>query len=125
MTNPHPHISDPIPVAVPELSTTAAITPPLAVAHPESLLIEEIRILRERGLTDECIHGLFSGFNIDARPNPPACNGTFPPTISSFASSGAKPSPPPSTNHPAWQSHPLRAHPTDPRDGSDRKTRHS
>jgi hypothetical protein len=34
----------------------------------DSLLTEEIRILRERGLTDECIHGLFSGFNIDSRP---------------------------------------------------------
>jgi hypothetical protein len=32
--------------------------------------MEEIRILRERGLSDECIHGLFSGFNIDARPEP-------------------------------------------------------
>ncbi len=70
MTNPHPHSSDPTLVSAPELSTTAAITPPLAVADPASLLAEEIRILRERGLTDECIHGLFSGFHIDAHPEP-------------------------------------------------------
>ena len=41
---------------------------PLTAAQADSFLMEEIRILRERGLTDECIHGLFSGFNIDARP---------------------------------------------------------
>ena len=52
MTNPHPQ---PI---------------PLTVIPADSLLMEEIRILRERGLTDECIHGLFSGFNIDANPEP-------------------------------------------------------
>jgi len=41
---------------------------PFTVIPADSLLMEEIRILRERGLTDECIHGLFSGFNIDSRP---------------------------------------------------------
>ena len=49
MTNPHP--VDP-----------AFFSAPTANAP----LNEEIRFLRERGLTDECIHGLFSGFNIDA-----------------------------------------------------------
>jgi len=49
MTNPHPQPT------------------PFTVIPADSLLMEEIRILRERGLTDECIHGLFSGFNIDAR----------------------------------------------------------
>ena len=53
MTNPHPHTAAPIPVAE-------------VVPASDSLLIEELRILRERGLTDECIHGLFRGFNIDA-----------------------------------------------------------
>jgi hypothetical protein len=78
MMNPHPHTSNPTPIAAPERSTTAAITPPLAVAHPESLLIEEIRVLRERGLTDECIHGLFSGFNIDACPEPSSLQWKLP-----------------------------------------------
>ena len=65
MTNPHPQPADPTLVPGSELSTPAAST---TAAQPDSLLMEEIRILRERGLTDECIHGLFSGFNIDTRP---------------------------------------------------------
>jgi hypothetical protein len=32
--------------------------------------MEEIRVLRARGFSDECILGLFSGFNIDAQPEP-------------------------------------------------------
>ena len=64
MTNPHPQPADPTLIPGSELKNPAALTP----AQPDSLLMEEIRILRERGLTDECIHGLFSGFNIDARP---------------------------------------------------------
>jgi hypothetical protein len=64
MTNPHPQPADPTLVPGPELNKPA----PMTAAPADSLLIEEIRILRERGLTDECIHGLFSGFNIDARP---------------------------------------------------------
>ena len=62
MTNPHPQPAD---------STVASELTPLPALIPvraDSLLMEEIRVLRERGLTDECIHGLFSGFNIDARP---------------------------------------------------------
>jgi hypothetical protein len=43
---------------------------PLSAAPSDSLLLEEIRVLRERGLSDECIHGLFSGFHIDAYPQP-------------------------------------------------------
>jgi hypothetical protein len=65
MTNPQPQQTDPTLIPGSELSASA---PALTVAQSDSLLMEEIRILRERGLTDECIHGLFSGFNIDARP---------------------------------------------------------
>jgi hypothetical protein len=65
MTNPQPQPTDPTLIPGSELSASA---PALTVAQSDSLLMEEIRILRERGLTDECIHGLFSGFNIDARP---------------------------------------------------------
>jgi hypothetical protein len=57
MTNPHPQPADPTLIPGSNLNQPA-----------DSLLNEEIRILRERGLTNECIHGLFSGFNIDARP---------------------------------------------------------
>jgi hypothetical protein len=57
MTNPHPQPADLTPIPGPDFTKPT-----------DSLLMEEIRILRERGLTDECIHGLFSGFNIDARP---------------------------------------------------------
>jgi hypothetical protein len=67
MTNPHPQPADPALIPGSALSIPAPAAPPIA-AQPDSLLVEEIRILRERGLTDECIHGLFSGFNIDARP---------------------------------------------------------
>lgn len=67
MTNPHPQPADPALIPGSELSIPAPAAS-LAAAQPDSLLMEEIRILRERGLTDECIHGLFSGFNIDSRP---------------------------------------------------------
>jgi hypothetical protein len=67
MTNPHPQPADPTLIPGSEISIPAPAAP-LTAASPDSLLMEEIRILRERGLTDECIHGLFSGFNIDARP---------------------------------------------------------
>jgi hypothetical protein len=63
MTNPQPHPADISTIPGPELVPSAA-------APADSLLIEEIRLLRERGLSDECIHGLFSGFHIDARPEP-------------------------------------------------------
>ena len=69
MTNPQLHPEDIIPAPGPELVQPAPFHP-LAVTPPDSLLQEEIRILRERGLSDECIHGLFSGFNIDAHPEP-------------------------------------------------------
>ena len=38
--------------------------------QPNAILNEEIRILRERGLSEDCIHGLLGGFNIDARSEP-------------------------------------------------------
>ena len=55
------------PAPTPELRAAAA---PLTDIQVNSTLQDEISILRERGLSDECIHGLFSGFNIDARPEP-------------------------------------------------------
>jgi hypothetical protein len=61
MTNPHPNPAGPTLVPGTELSVPA---------HTDSILMDEIRVLRERGLSDECIHGLFSGFNIDASPEP-------------------------------------------------------
>lgn len=64
MTHPQPNPADPTLLPGPEVSKPA----PLTTAQADTLLNEEIRVLRERGLTDECIHGLFSGFNIDARP---------------------------------------------------------
>jgi hypothetical protein len=69
MTNPQPHPADLAPAPGPELGTPPAAAARTA-ASADSLLNEEIRVLRERGLSDECIHGLFSGFNIDARPEP-------------------------------------------------------
>ncbi len=63
MTNPQPH-----PVERPSAPRPELVGP--ASAPSDSLLMEEIRLLRERGLSDDCIHGLFSGFNIDARPEP-------------------------------------------------------
>jgi hypothetical protein len=69
MTNPQPHSAELTPLPRPELVAPPAPTA-LSAAHSDSLLVEEIRVLRERGLSDECIHGLFSGFNIDARPEP-------------------------------------------------------
>ncbi len=66
MTNPHPQPRRSDPRPSPELNKASSLN----AAPVDSILMEEIRILRERGLTDECIHGLFSGFNIDARPEP-------------------------------------------------------
>jgi len=55
----------------------ASASPPSAVQE-DSLLREEIRVLRARGFTDECIHGLFTGFNIDARPEPSGQHWSIP-----------------------------------------------
>ncbi len=58
----------------PEPATTSGTDAPATAAGQRpltrsgSILLEEIRILRERGLSDECIHGLLRGFNIDAHP---------------------------------------------------------
>jgi hypothetical protein len=69
MTNPHVHITDnPI---VPDLSRdTAAPVANRTAAQVAALLQEEIRILRNRGFSDECIHDLFTGFKIEAQPEP-------------------------------------------------------
>ena len=65
MTNPQPqrHPAEPLTSAAPALRLI-----PSAEAQVNATLHDEIRLLRERGLSDECIHGLFSGFNIEARP---------------------------------------------------------
>ncbi len=60
MAHLHSHPADPAVIPGHEPTT----------AQANAFLMEEIRILRERGLSDECIHGLFSGFHIDARPEP-------------------------------------------------------
>jgi hypothetical protein len=69
MTNPQPHPADISLSTGPERVQPNALHTPAPV-HTDSLLLEEIRVLRERGLSDECIHGLFSGFNIEASPEP-------------------------------------------------------
>ncbi len=66
MTNPnHPT------AATPALSLQDGFC---ASYPPESILLQEIRILRERGLSDEAILDLLSGFNIDTRPEPLRAN---------------------------------------------------
>jgi hypothetical protein len=71
MTNPQPHPADQTVVPGHEFRNAAAApVPPVTAAQANSVLMDEIHLLRERGLSDECIHGLFSGFNIDARPEP-------------------------------------------------------
>jgi hypothetical protein len=68
MTNLQPHI--PVPPHLHE---------PLATLAPvDAVLQEEIRILRERGFSDECIHSLFAGFNIEARPGSPGSRWNLP-----------------------------------------------
>ncbi len=75
MTNPQPNpqrnSNSHLTPAEPATSAASALrlVPP-AGAQVNATLQDEIRLLRERGLSDECIHGLFSGFNIDARPEP-------------------------------------------------------
>ena len=59
-------------------ATTALRLIPPAEAQLNPTLQDEIRLLRERGLSDECIHGLFSGFHIDARPEPASHHWTLP-----------------------------------------------
>jgi hypothetical protein len=51
---------------------------PPTEAQLNATLQDEIRLLRERGLSDECIHGLFSGFLIDARPEPASHRWSIP-----------------------------------------------
>ena len=77
MANPQPILTDQTvgPASIQELRAPA---PQLVEAQVNSTLQEEILILRERGLSDECIHGLFSGFNIDARPGPSGHHWTLP-----------------------------------------------
>jgi hypothetical protein len=55
------------PAAAPELSSQNQLG---AVSLPDSVLLGEISTLRERGLSDEAILNLLSGFNIEARPEP-------------------------------------------------------
>jgi hypothetical protein len=80
MTNPQPNPqqNSPLSPAEPATTTTALRLVPSAEAQLNATLHDEIRLLRERGLSDECIHGLFSGFNIDARPEPASHRWTLP-----------------------------------------------
>jgi hypothetical protein len=81
MTNPQ---LAPQPNSQPCPSETAAnvsLSPhpiPPAEAQVNAILQKEIRLLRERGLSDECIHGLFTGFNIDATPEPTSHQWSIP-----------------------------------------------
>lgn len=50
--------------------TEIPATSPRTPAQASTILLEEIRVLRERGLSDDCIHGLLSGFHLDAHPEP-------------------------------------------------------
>ena len=85
MTNPHPNPADQNALLA-SLSSFDAPARPLVEVPVESpieaqvtaALQDEIRLLRARGLSDECIHGLLSGFNIDARPEPVSHRWTFP-----------------------------------------------
>ncbi len=63
------HLSTaPTSAPIPDLPTATAA--PHRTSSQANALLEEIHVLRARGLSDECIHGLLSGFNIDARPEP-------------------------------------------------------
>jgi hypothetical protein len=77
MTNPQPdpqrHSAEPLTSAAPALR----LVPPAEI-QVNATLHDEIRLLRERGLSDECIHGLFSGFNIDATPEPASHRWSLP-----------------------------------------------
>jgi hypothetical protein len=77
MTNPQPAPqlapADPATNGAPALH----LVPPPEV-QVNSTLHDEIRLLRERGLSDECIHGLFSGFHIDANPEPASHRWSLP-----------------------------------------------
>ena len=77
MTNPHPKPADQNAVLA-SMSDFEAPARPSMEAQVTAALHDEIRILRERGLSDECIHGLLSGFNIDAKPEPTSHRWTLP-----------------------------------------------
>jgi len=81
MTNPHPNPTD-LNVVLASLSgfdapAPASIEPPMETQLTAALQ-DEIHLLRSRGLSDECIHGLLSGFNIDAKPEPISHRWTLP-----------------------------------------------
>ncbi len=63
MTEPLPYLST-APHA--DLETLSAADRPSSL--PSSVLHDEIRILRDRGFSDDCIHTLLRGFHIDVRP---------------------------------------------------------
>ena len=67
MTNPQPQPLRSLPFSSSESALRLA---PVSEPPADVSLQDEIRLLRERGLSDDCIHGLFSGFNIDANPEP-------------------------------------------------------
>jgi hypothetical protein len=77
MTNPHPNPTDPN-IVLASLSSFDEPSRPSIEAQVTAALQDEIRLLRERGLSDECIHGLLSGFNIDAKSEPISHRWDFP-----------------------------------------------
>jgi hypothetical protein len=76
-TNP-PSDSSLSPVKPTTIAAPALRLVPHAEAQVNATLQDEIRLLRERGLSDECIHGLFSGFHIDATPEPTSHQWSIP-----------------------------------------------
>lgn len=77
MTNPQPNPAD-LNAVLASMSDLQSPASTSMEAHVTAALQDEIHILRERGLSDECIHGLLSGFNIDARPAPAGPHWTLP-----------------------------------------------
>ncbi|MGC9198014.1 MAG: hypothetical protein ACP5E5_03645 [Acidobacteriaceae bacterium] len=71
MTNPNP------PTPAPPLLSLQ--DPHCASNTTDSVLQQEIRVLRERGLADEAILHLLKGFHINAHPEPFGPNWNLPP----------------------------------------------
>jgi hypothetical protein len=79
MANEQTHIMDQIVVAARGLSAAAgAKQEQWPEAEAVTLLEDEIRILRERGFTEECINGLFTGFDIEVKTEPPGPRWALP-----------------------------------------------
>ncbi len=71
MTNPNPPAPAPPPLSLQDPFCDSSST--------ESVLQQEIRVLRERGLADDAILHLLSGFHIKAHPEPLGPDWNLPP----------------------------------------------